>query len=139
MVVSAVRAPAPITVGRRSAAQHALIYLFVAVPMVALVAAVPLAWGWGVGWHDLGLLVVFYVLAVLGVTVGLHRHFTHQSFKARPWLRVIMAIAGSLAAGAELAILDLPSKSVDFLWCKPFVRPGGWGCDSPRPRSPCWA
>ena len=49
------------------------------------------------GWHDLGLLVVFYVLAVLGVTVGLHRHFTHQSFKARPWLRVAMAIAGSLA------------------------------------------
>ena len=97
MVVSAVRAPAPITAGRRSAAQHALIYLFVAMPMVALVAAVPLAWGWGVGWHDLGLLVVFYVLAVLGVTVGLHRHFTHQSFKARPWLRVTMAIAGSLA------------------------------------------
>jgi stearoyl-CoA desaturase (delta-9 desaturase) len=31
------------------------------------------------------------------VTVGLHRHFTHQSFKARPWLRVTMAIAGSLA------------------------------------------
>ena len=97
MVVSAVRAPVPITAGRRSVAQHALIYLFVAVPMVALVAAVPLAWGWGVGWHDLGLLVVFYVLAVLGVTVGLHRHFTHQSFKARPWLRVTMAIAGSLA------------------------------------------
>ena len=42
------------------------------------------------------------------------------------------AIAGSLAAGAELAILDLPSKSVDFLWCKRFVRPGGWGCDSPE-------
>jgi len=42
------------------------------------------------------------------------------------------AVAGSLAAGTELAILDLPSKSVDFLWCKRFVRPGGWGCDSPE-------
>jgi len=37
-----------------------------------------------------------------------------------------------LADGAELAILDLPSKSVDFLWCKPFVRPGGRGCDTPE-------
>ena len=93
MTVPTVRAPAPIVSGRRPAAQHVLIYLFVAVPMLALVAAVPLVWGWGMGWHDLGLLVVFYVLAVLGVTVGLHRHFTHQSFKARPWLRVTMALS----------------------------------------------
>ena len=42
------------------------------------------------------------------------------------------AVAGSLAAGTELVVVDLPSKSVDFLWCKPFVRPGGWGCDSPE-------
>lgn len=39
-------------------------------------------------------------------------------------------ITGALARGMELVIVDLPSKSVDFLWCKPYVRPGGWGCDS---------
>ncbi|GAB2732161.1 hypothetical protein [Nocardioides pakistanensis] len=39
-------------------------------------------------------------------------------------------IAGCLARGAELVVVDLPSKSVDFLWCKPFCRPGGWGCDN---------
>jgi stearoyl-CoA desaturase (delta-9 desaturase) len=33
----------------------------------------------------------------LGVTVAYHRHFTHGSFKAKPWLRVLMAIAGSIA------------------------------------------
>ncbi len=43
------------------------------------------------------LLGVFYVIAVLGITVGFHRHFTHKSFKAKPWLRVAMAITGSLA------------------------------------------
>jgi stearoyl-CoA desaturase (delta-9 desaturase) len=58
---------------------------------------VPLAWGWGVDWHDLVLFGVFYVIAVLGVTVGFHRHFTHKSFKAKPWLRVAMVITGSLA------------------------------------------
>ena len=89
--------PQPVLGGRRTAFQHTMIYVFVGLPMVALVAAVPLAWGWGVGWHDLVLLAVFYTLAVLGVTVGYHRHFTHQAFKAKPWLRVALAIAGSLA------------------------------------------
>jgi hypothetical protein len=41
-------------------------------------------------------------------------------------------IAGWLARGAEIVIVDVPDKSVDFLWCKPFVREHGWGCDSPR-------
>lgn len=39
-------------------------------------------------------------------------------------------IAEAVAAGSELAIVDLPSKAVDFMWCKSLVRPGGWGCDS---------
>jgi stearoyl-CoA desaturase (delta-9 desaturase) len=89
--------PVPVIDGHRTGFQHFMIYIFVAVPMVALVAAVPLVWGWGVNWHDLMLLAVFHVIAVLGVTVGFHRHFTHKSFKAKPWLRVAMAITGSLA------------------------------------------
>jgi stearoyl-CoA desaturase (Delta-9 desaturase) len=89
--------PNPVIAGRRTAFQHSMIYVFVAGPMVALVAAVPLAWGWGVDWHDLLLLAVFYTLGVLGITVGFHRHFTHGAFKAKPWLRVVMAIVGSLA------------------------------------------
>lgn len=40
-------------------------------------------------------------------------------------------LATWLAKGASLAIIDLPTKSADFEWCKDFVRPGGWGCDSP--------
>ncbi|GAA3220680.1 acyl-CoA desaturase [Pseudonocardia petroleophila] len=89
--------PHPVLGGQRTRFQHAMIYVFVGGPMLALVAAVPLAWGWGVGWHDLALLAGFYTLAVLGITVGFHRHFTHKAFKARPWLRVALAISGSLA------------------------------------------
>jgi len=40
-------------------------------------------------------------------------------------------IASGLAAGFELAVIDIPDKAVDFEWCKDFVREGGWGCDSP--------
>lgn len=39
-------------------------------------------------------------------------------------------VAGALARGFELAIVDVPAKSVDFQWCKQWVRDGGWGCDS---------
>lgn len=39
-------------------------------------------------------------------------------------------IAGALAAGAELVILDVPQKAVDFDKWRPFVRRGGWGATS---------
>lgn len=39
-------------------------------------------------------------------------------------------IAGCLAGGAELVIIDVPQKAVDFENWRPFVRPGGWGCES---------
>lgn len=41
-------------------------------------------------------------------------------------------IVSALERGFELAIGDVPHKAVDFTWCKPFVRDGGWGCDSPE-------
>jgi stearoyl-CoA desaturase (Delta-9 desaturase) len=64
---------------------------------VALIAAIPLLWGWGLGWHDVMIALVFYWVSGLGVTVGYHRYFTHGSFKAKTGLRVALAIAGSLA------------------------------------------
>ena len=39
-------------------------------------------------------------------------------------------ITGALLRGWELVVVDAPHKAVDFLWCKDFCRPGGWGCDS---------
>lgn len=39
-------------------------------------------------------------------------------------------VAGALAAGAELAIIDVPAKAVDYELWRPFVRKGGWGCES---------
>ena len=74
-----------------------LIGTFVVVPLLALIAAIPLAWGWGVGWHDIVIALAFYVVAGLGISMGFHRHFTHSSFKASKPLRIALAIAGSLA------------------------------------------
>jgi hypothetical protein len=37
---------------------------------------------------------------------------------------------GALVHGFELAIVDPTKRGLDFRWARPFVRPGGWGCQN---------
>jgi stearoyl-CoA desaturase (delta-9 desaturase) len=89
--------PKPVLDGRRPAIAQFAVYVFVVLPLLALVAAVPFAWGWGLTWVDVALAAVFYVVSGLGITVGFHRYFTHGSFKAARPLRIALALAGSAA------------------------------------------
>lgn len=91
------RGPEPVFGDRQTRNETALIALFVVAPMIALFAAVPLAWGWGIGWVDIALAGVFYLVSGLGVTVGFHRYFTHGAFKASRPVRIALAVAGSTA------------------------------------------
>jgi len=77
--------------------QLAVAGLIVVGPFAGLVAAVWLLWGPGVGLADLGLAAFFYLVTGFGVTVGFHRCLTHRSFTARPALRVVLAVAGSMS------------------------------------------
>jgi stearoyl-CoA desaturase (Delta-9 desaturase) len=70
---------------------------FIVVPLLAVAAAIPVAWGWGIGWHDVVLAAVLYAVSGHGITVGFHRYLTHGAFKAKRALRVALAVAGSLA------------------------------------------
>ncbi len=81
-----------------------LVGLFVIVPLLAVAAAVPLAWGWGLSWHDVVIGLVFYVVSGLGISMGFHRHFTHLSFKAVLPVRIALAIAGSLAVEGPVLV-----------------------------------
>ncbi|WP_211288954.1 acyl-CoA desaturase [Actinophytocola xinjiangensis] len=89
--------PEPMLKGEKTRSQLALVKVFAIVPLLALVAAVPVAWGWGLGWVDVGIALFFYTLTCLGVTVGFHRYFTHGAFKARRGLRITLAAVGSMA------------------------------------------
>lgn len=89
--------PKPLTAGSRPATAQALVYLFVLVPLAALLVAVPVLWGWGLMWTDVGLAAAFYVVTGLGVTVGFHRHFTHGAFRANRAVRATLAITGMMA------------------------------------------
>ena len=81
-----------------------LVGVFVVIPLLAVAAAVPLAWGWGLGWHDIVIALVFYVISGMGISMGFHRYFTHSSFKAVRGLKIAMAIAGSLAIEGEVLV-----------------------------------
>ena len=96
---SAIEGPGPRSLfdGQRTTGEQLLVKAFVVVPLLALLAAVPLAWGWGLSWTDIGLAVSFYFLSGLGITVGFHRHFTHRAFKATRALKIGLAITGSMA------------------------------------------
>jgi stearoyl-CoA desaturase (Delta-9 desaturase) len=88
---------APLTEGRKTDTEQALVVAFMVIPLLALAATVPLVWGWGLSWLDVGLAVALYAVSGLGVTVGFHRCFTHLSFKTNRPLRIALAVAGSLA------------------------------------------
>ncbi|WP_131736723.1 acyl-CoA desaturase [Actinomadura roseirufa] len=81
----------------RGNAERTLVAAFTGVPFLALFAAVPLAWGRFLGWTDIAIMAVFYLLSAAGITVGYHRFFTHGSFKAKRPLKIFLALAGSLA------------------------------------------
>ena len=87
----------PVLGRKRPLAAHAAVYAFVIVPFLALLAAVPVAWGWGLGWSDVIMAAAFYVVTCLGATVGFHRYFTHGAFKAKRGLRIALAVVGSMS------------------------------------------
>jgi stearoyl-CoA desaturase (Delta-9 desaturase) len=74
----------------------------VIVPLLALVAAIFLLWGWGITWVDLGLLIGFYLLTAVGITVGFHRLFVHRSFDTYLPIKLVLAILGSMAVQGPL-------------------------------------
>jgi stearoyl-CoA desaturase (delta-9 desaturase) len=101
-MTASVKAPRPVAKpvlsGRQTVAELITIRTFLLVPFLALAAAVPVFWGWGVSWLDLTIGGGFFVVSTLGITIGYHRYFTHGAFRAKRALRIALAIAGGLAA-----------------------------------------
>jgi stearoyl-CoA desaturase (delta-9 desaturase) len=69
----------------------------VALPFVAFIVAIVLLWNSVVGWLDLAIMAVMYVLTGLGVTVGYHRLLTHRSFQTSRPVLYAFAILGSMS------------------------------------------
>ncbi len=56
-----------------------------------------LLWDHAVNLSDVVMGTVFYLITGFGVTVGYHRLFTHRGFTPQRVLKVILAVAGSMA------------------------------------------
>jgi stearoyl-CoA desaturase (Delta-9 desaturase) len=78
--------------------QHKIINLIgVALPFAALIAAIVLLWDRAIGPLELGLMIGFYIVTCLGVTLGYHRMFTHRAFESSRAFRAMIAVLGSMA------------------------------------------
>ena len=86
-----------------SAGMRVTIGVFVVVPLLAVLAAIPVAWGGWLSWLDVVLAVAFYAITAVGITVGYHRYFTHGSFKTGRGLKIVLAIMGSMALQGSVA------------------------------------
>lgn len=71
--------------------------LFIVVPFLAVLAAVPIAWGGWLGWSDVVIMAAMYWITGHGITVGYHRLFTHKSFKPNRFVKNALAVMGSMA------------------------------------------
>jgi stearoyl-CoA desaturase (delta-9 desaturase) len=69
----------------------------VVLPFLAFIAALVLLWNRAVGWTDLAILAVMYLVTAFGVTIGFHRMLTHRSFATHKPIEYAFAIAGSMA------------------------------------------
>ena len=86
-----------------SNAMRITIAIFIIVPLLAVIAAIPVAWGGFVGWSDLFIIVLFWAITAGGITIGFHRYFTHGSFKTNRFMKYVLGIAGSLALQGSLS------------------------------------
>lgn len=77
--------------------------VFVVVPLLAVLLAIPVAWGGWLSWVDVILAVAFYAITAIGITVGYHRYFTHGSFKAGRGVKIALGIMGSMALQGSVA------------------------------------
>jgi stearoyl-CoA desaturase (Delta-9 desaturase) len=67
------------------------------VPLLALGAAMVLAWNSVFGWTDVLVTVIMYVISGIGISTGYHRLLTHRSFETSGPVRVALATAGVMA------------------------------------------
>jgi stearoyl-CoA desaturase (Delta-9 desaturase) len=67
------------------------------VPVLCLAIVGWQVWGQWLGWNDIVVFLIMYVLTGLGITVGFHRMLTHRAFKTTPFVKGVFTALGSAA------------------------------------------
>lgn len=85
---------------------YILFLTFFIAPFVGLIVAIISTWNSGVDWYYLAIFATMYLITAFGTTGGYHRLFTHESYYAKPWVKLLIGIAGSMAVQGKI-----------YTWC----------------------
>ncbi len=80
--------------GKGSGARWGVILYMAAIHGLALVALLPRFWSWQA---LVTLLILYWITACLGVTLGYHRLLSRRSFQVPHWLERVLATCGALS------------------------------------------
>jgi stearoyl-CoA desaturase (delta-9 desaturase) len=83
--------------GRRARLQRYIAATSVGIPTLGSGVAVYIAARRGVSGLEIGLLSAMYLITSVGVEAGLHRFFSHHSFRTGPVVTILLGVAGSMA------------------------------------------
>jgi stearoyl-CoA desaturase (Delta-9 desaturase) len=92
----------PVDHGRRK--QLVVTTILIVAPLLGVLAAALGVVNPRITLLDVILAVSFYAVSGHGLTAGFHRMLTHRSFKAARWLKITLAVAGSL--GMEGSVIS---------------------------------
>lgn len=83
---------------RQRAIELFMSFLVTMVPPMAFFLAIYLhITGWySISWIEISLMITFQVIGLIGVELGCHRLFSHNSFKAKRPTKIALAIMGSI-------------------------------------------
>lgn len=81
----------------KSLAEKILVFIGVVAPLIATLYAITRLWQRYVTWSDIVLMLVFYVISGLGITIGFHRMLTHKSFETSKFVKALFLIMGCMA------------------------------------------
>jgi stearoyl-CoA desaturase (delta-9 desaturase) len=87
------------------------ILLFLTMTLVTVLGVPLFAYFYDYTALDWTLLVLFYIVTGMGITVGYHRMISHRSFECRAWVKVCLLIAGGWAL-----------QNSALLWCADHIR-----------------
>jgi stearoyl-CoA desaturase (delta-9 desaturase) len=74
-----------------------VVLAIVVLPFIATIYGMTMLWQRYVTGVDVALMLIFYVLSGLGITVGFHRLLTHKSFETRTPIKTALLMMGCLA------------------------------------------
>ncbi len=77
--------------------EKAAVLIIVLIPLLGTLYGMVMLWQRYVNGVDVALLLLFYILSGLGITIGYHRMLTHRSFETHPIVKAVLLILGAAA------------------------------------------